>query len=173
MAGFAPTMEILVVGRLIQGLGTGGQTVALYVVVARVYPPAIHGRVFAAFSAAWVIPSLVGPFLAGAVAEYLHWRWVFLGVALLTVVAFTMVVLRLHGQPLRHGPSRDRPRRCRASRAQWPSPPARWRLSLAGELGTWSWLVVAASVLIIGLAVEAAAAAPDPRRRHGVCRASC
>ena len=40
IAGLAPTMPILVVGRLIQGLGTGGQTVALYVVVARVYPPA-------------------------------------------------------------------------------------------------------------------------------------
>ena len=82
-------MEVLVVGRLVQGLGIGGQTVALYVVVARVYPPALHGRVFAAFSAAWVIPSLVGPFLAGAVTEYLHWRWVFLGVAVLTFVAFT------------------------------------------------------------------------------------
>ena len=78
-------MPMLVVGRLVQGLGTGGQTVALYVVVARVYPPAMHGRVFAAFSAAWVVPSLIGPFLAGAVTEYLHWRWVFLGVALLTV----------------------------------------------------------------------------------------
>ncbi len=100
MAGVAPSMEILVAGRLIQGLGIGGQTVALYVVVARVYPPAVHGRVFAAFSAAWVVPSLIGPFLAGAVAEYLHWRWVFLGVAVLTVVAYTMVVLRLRGLAL-------------------------------------------------------------------------
>src|SRR3546814_5162653 len=93
-------MDLLVVGRLIQGLGTGGQTVALYVVVARVYPPTLHGRVFAAFSAAWVVPSLIGPFLAGAVAEFLHWRWVFAGVAALTVAAFALVVARLHGQPL-------------------------------------------------------------------------
>ena len=55
IAGFAPSMEVLVAGRLLQGLGTGGQTVALYVVVARVYPAVLHGRVFAAFSAAWVI----------------------------------------------------------------------------------------------------------------------
>jgi MFS family permease len=151
MAGFAPSMEILVVGRLIQGLGTGGQTVALYVVVARVYPPAIHGRVFAAFSAAWVIPSLVGPFLAGAVAEYLHWRWVFLGVALLTVVAFTMVVLRLYGRPLgTDHPATDRvlPRlACAVAVAA-----GALGLSLAGGLGTWSWLVVTASVIVIGLA---------------------
>ena len=33
IAGLAPSMEVLVLGRLLQGLGTGGQTVALYVVV--------------------------------------------------------------------------------------------------------------------------------------------
>jgi MFS family permease len=65
-----------------------------------VYPAHLHGRVFAAFSAAWVVPSIVGPVLAGAVAEHLHWRWVFLGVGVLTMLAFTMVYLRLRGLPL-------------------------------------------------------------------------
>lgn len=101
VAGTAPNMQMLVVGRLLQGLGTGGQTVALYVVVARIYPAAIHGRVFAAFAAAWVVPSLVGPLLAGAVTEHLHWRWVFFGVAMLTVLAFTAVALRLHALDMR------------------------------------------------------------------------
>ena len=100
IAGAAPNMEILVLGRLAQGLGTGGQTVALYVVVARVYPPAIHGRVFAAFAAAWVVPSLIGPLLAGAVTEHLHWRWVFFGVAVLTVLSFTAVAVRLRALDL-------------------------------------------------------------------------
>lgn len=153
MAGLAPTMGFLVAGRLIQGLGTGGQTVALYVVVARVYPPAIHGRVFAAFSAAWVIPSLVGPFLAGAVAEYLHWRWVFLGVAILTVAAYILIVIRLYGHPLHTDhPSTERlwPRlACAVAVAV-----GALALSLAGELGTWSWLVVVASVVVIALAAR-------------------
>ena len=151
LAGLAPTMPLLVLGRLVQGLGTGGQTVALYVVVARVYPPALHGRVFAAFSAAWVVPSLIGPFLAGAVTEFLHWRWVFLGVAGLTVVAFALVVARLHGQPL----STDDP----ASGRVWPRlvcaiavAAGALGLSLAGELGTWAWAAVVASVVVIGLA---------------------
>lgn len=151
LAGLATTMPLLVLGRLVQGLGTGGQTVALYVVVARVYPPALHGRVFAAFSAAWVVPSLIGPFLAGAVTEFLHWRWVFLGVAGLTVVAFALVVARLHGQPL----STDDP----ASGRVWPRlvcaiavAAGALGLSLAGELGTWAWAAVVASVVVIGLA---------------------
>ena len=95
IAGVATDMYVLILGRLIQGLGAGGQTVALYVVVARVYPSQLHGRIFAAYAAAWVVPSMIGPFLAGAVAQYLHWRWTFLGVAALTVIAFTLVVVRL------------------------------------------------------------------------------
>ena len=150
IAGVAPTMEVLVAGRLVQGLGTGGQTVALYVVVARIYPSAIHGRVFAAFSAAWVVPSLIGPFLAGAVTEYLHWRWVFLGVAALTVIAFAMVARRLWSTPMHT----DEPSRlpigprllCAVAVAA-----GALGLSLAGEAGAWSWAVVAASLVVIVL----------------------
>ena len=153
VAGLASDMPVLVIGRLVQGLGTGGQTVALYVVVARVYPAALHGRVFAAFSAAWVVPSLIGPFLAGAVTEFLHWRWVFLGVAGLTVIAFALVVLRLHGLPLHtEEPASGRviPRlACAAAVAV-----GALALSLAGELGSWAWVVVAASAVVIGLAAR-------------------
>ncbi|QEW02961.1 MFS transporter [Microbacterium lushaniae] len=153
VAGLAGSMETLVVGRLVQGLGTGGQTVALYVVVARVYPATLHGRVFAAFAAAWVVPSLVGPFLAGAVTEFLHWRWVFLGVAALTVVAYVMVVTRLHALPLRP----DEPARggigvrlaCAVTVAV-----AALALGLSGGLGRWAWAGVVASVIVIALAVR-------------------
>lgn len=153
MAGLAPTMELLVAGRLVQGLGTGGMTVALYVVVARIYPSSLHGRVFAAFSAAWVIPSLIGPFLAGAVTEYLHWRWVFLGVAALTLVAYAMVAIRLWTTPLRtDDPSTARilPRMaCAVAVAA-----GALGLSLAGETGAWAGAVVTASLVVIVLAAR-------------------
>lgn len=108
LSGFAVTMHQFLIGRLVQGLGTGGQTVALYVVVARLYPPHLHGRIFAAFAAAWVVPSMIGPFLAGAVAEYLDWRWAFLGVAVLTAAAFLMIAVRLRGVDLGGGEPQDR-----------------------------------------------------------------
>lgn len=108
ISGFATTMPQFLIGRLVQGLGAGGQTVALYVVVARLYPPHLHGRVFAAFAAAWVVPSMIGPFLAGAVAEYLDWRWAFLGVAVLTAIAFSMIAIRLRGVDLGRGEPQDR-----------------------------------------------------------------
>lgn len=153
IAGLAPSMEVLVLGPLLQGLGTGGQTVALYVVVARVYPAHLHGRVFAAFSAAWVIPSIVGPFLAGFVAEQLHWRWVFLGVAVLTLVAFTVVYLSLHDLPLRvEDPSRA-PVARRLALATVVAAGA-LALSLAGEAGPWTGVVVAVALVAIALAIR-------------------
>ena len=87
VAGSAPNMEVFVVGRLVQGLGSGAMTVALYVVVARLYPAAQMPRIFASFAAAWIVPSLVGPFIAGLVAELWSWHWVFLGVVGLVIVA--------------------------------------------------------------------------------------
>ncbi|WP_434811560.1 MFS transporter [Microbacterium sp. bgisy189] len=153
VAGAAPDMTTLVVGRLIQGLGTGGQTVALYVVVARVYPSELHGRVMAAFSAAWVVPSLVGPAVAGAVTEYLHWRWVFFGVAALAVIAFTIVYLRLHGTPLRASEVDTGPYAVRVLCSVVVAVGA-VGLSLAGEFGALAPLVAGASLVIVVIAVR-------------------
>ncbi|WP_136033298.1 MFS transporter [Microbacterium sp. PF5] len=97
IAGLAPSMEVLVAGRFAQGLGSGGLMVALYVVVARVYPQALHPAIFAGFAAAWVIPSLIGPTIAGAVTELWSWHWVFLGVVVLVLVALLMIVPALRG----------------------------------------------------------------------------
>ncbi|RRU16035.1 MFS transporter [Stenotrophomonas sp. 278] len=87
VAGLAQHMPVLVVGRLLQGLGAGAISVSLYVLVGRCYPEALRPRVFAAFSAGWVVPSLVGPAISGLIVQHLGWRWVFLGVPLLAVPA--------------------------------------------------------------------------------------
>src|SRR6185312_17315739 len=97
IAGTASQMSTLVIGRLVQGLGSGAIIVALYVVVARVFPARLHPSIFAGFAAAWVVPSLIGPFAAGAVAEIWSWHWVFLGVVGLIVAAMGMVVPVMRG----------------------------------------------------------------------------
>ena len=91
LAGIAPDMRLLVLGRALQGGGGGLMSVALYVVVGRHYPSALHPRIFAAFAGAWVVPAIVGPALAGLIARHLGWRWVFLAAALLTVPALLLL----------------------------------------------------------------------------------
>lgn len=97
VAGAAPTMWAFVAGRAVQGLGTGVSLVSMYVVIARVYPEELRSRVFAALSAAWVLPSLIGPAVGGAVAEHVGWRWVFLGLIPLVVPPTMMLVPALRG----------------------------------------------------------------------------
>ncbi len=145
IAGSAATMPVLLAGRLVQGLGGGAVTVALYVVVARVYPPALHPKIFAAFAAAWVVPSLVGPFAAGLVAQLAGWHWVFLGVVALVVPALLMIVPALRGLA---GGSGDGG----AVRPE-PAPAKPW------DFGRLAWAALAAlAVLGLNLSVELPAA---------------
>ncbi|MFB6723609.1 MFS transporter [Kribbella sp. NPDC056345] len=91
IAGLAPSMEVLVAGRIIQGFGSGLLTVALYVVVGQLYPAILRPRIFAAFATGWVVPSLVGPAIAGLIVEHTNWRIVFLAVPVLAIpAAFVM-----------------------------------------------------------------------------------
>ena len=84
LSGLAPTMVLFVGGRLLGGLAEGLFDVGLTVLVARALPPSLRPKVFATFAAAWVLPSLLGPSVAGLIAEHVGWRAVFLiGVALL------------------------------------------------------------------------------------------
>lgn len=90
-AGLALSMPVLVGGRFVQGFGSGAMTVAIYVLVAKLYPPPLHPKIFAAYAAAWVVPSMVGPLVAGIVADTIGWRWVFLGVVGLVAIAGVLV----------------------------------------------------------------------------------
>jgi MFS family permease len=98
LAGLATDMWALIAGRLVQGFGGGLITVALYVVVGRAYPAAEHPKVFSALSAAWVLPAVVGPAVAGLIVEHLGWRWVFLLIAAATLPV--AAVIQPHLRPI-------------------------------------------------------------------------
>lgn len=91
LVGTAPIMEMVVVGRAVHGLGSGLLLVSLYVVIGRAYPESLRPGVFVAMSAAWVVPSIVGPTIAGLTVEYFDWRWVFLSMPILAIPAAILV----------------------------------------------------------------------------------
>jgi MFS family permease len=91
MAGLAPTFTVLLAGRLVAGLGAGLIVVALYVVIGRAYPDGLRPKVFSWVSAAWVLPSLIGPPIAGWLTSTWSWRWVFLIVIAPIAVTFAVV----------------------------------------------------------------------------------
>src|SRR5829696_7370169 len=92
VAGLASGMPAFLLGRALQGLGVGLLGVVMYVIVGEQYPDRLRPAVFGAISAAWVLPGLVGPVVAGALAEGPGWRWVFLGLVPLVVLASGLLV---------------------------------------------------------------------------------
>ncbi|MBB5777910.1 MFS transporter [Nonomuraea jabiensis] len=112
LAGAAHSAGLFLVARAVQGLGAGASIVALLVMIARVYPEALRPKVFAAVSAAWVVPAMVGPAVAGFVAVQWGWRYVFYGIIPLVVPALVMLVPALRMPTSPHEPStgpRSRP----------------------------------------------------------------
>ncbi len=87
IGGLAPSMEILVVARFVQGLGAGTIPPIAYVAIGRSLPERLRPRMFATLSTAWILPGVIGPALAGLVGESLGWRYVFLGMLPFIAVA--------------------------------------------------------------------------------------
>ena len=87
VAGTAPLMWVLVVGRLLQGLGAGAVPAVAFVAIGRGLPEHHRARMMAVLSTAWVVPGIVGPAVAAAVSHAFGWRWVFLGLVPLVALA--------------------------------------------------------------------------------------
>ncbi|HEX3812513.1 MAG TPA: MFS transporter [Mycobacteriales bacterium] len=120
VAGAAPDMAAFVFGRAVQGLGGGLVIIAVYIVIAEVYDDRLRPRIFAALSAAWVLPSLVGPVISGALTQHLTWRLVFLSIPPFIVLALLLIMPALR------------------SLAPHPSSGARltrWRIALIAAIG--------------------------------------
>jgi MFS family permease len=103
-SGAATAMPVLLAGRVLQGLGLGTQTVAIYVLVALVYPHRSRPAVFGLLAAAWVIPSLIGPTAAGLITEHIGWRWVFFGIAPFALLGVLLLMPVIRDLPSNDGP---------------------------------------------------------------------
>lgn len=98
VAGLAPSMGILIAARGVQGLGGGALIVAAYVLIARAYPEDLRPNAFSLMAASWVVPALIGPLIAGWLAETLTWRLAFLLVPVVLILPALLLrdVLRAH-----------------------------------------------------------------------------
>jgi MFS family permease len=95
IAAAAPSMAVVVAGRVVQGLGGGAIASIIYVVIARGYAAERQPRMIAIISSAWVIPGIVGPAAAGYVAQEASWRWAFAALVPLLPLAGVLVAAPL------------------------------------------------------------------------------
>lgn len=77
-AAFAPTMDMLIALRLVQGVGGGGLLVLSQALLADAVPVEERPRYAGALGTVWAVASLTGPLLGGLFSEQLGWQWCFL-----------------------------------------------------------------------------------------------
>src|SRR5262245_53849576 len=103
IAGAAVSMPMLIVGRLVHGLGGGAIRPIADVAVGRCLPERLRAQRFAAMSSAGILPGGFGPAIAGIVAQELNWRLIFFGLLPLILVSGALAYRGL--APLRHEPA--------------------------------------------------------------------
>ncbi|TMC66387.1 MAG: MFS transporter [Chloroflexota bacterium] len=99
LCGLAPSMPLLTIARLLQGAGAGGAYTVALAAVTRIYPESGRARVLALLAGAWIVPGLLGPSYGALIASTLGWRWAFLSIIPLTVVAIALTLPALRALP--------------------------------------------------------------------------
>ena len=91
LCAVAPTMQLLLVGRVVQG-SAGGLLAGLgYAVINSALPQSLWTKASALVSAMWGVGTLLGPAAGGLFAQYSSWRWAF-GVLVALAAAIAMLV---------------------------------------------------------------------------------
>lgn len=140
----APGTGAFVAGRLLQGVGGGIVSVVLYVLIARTIPAGARPAMFGLLTTAWLVPSMAGPVVAGALAELLSWRAVFAMILGGSAVAL-LVLMRVAGGGGRLGDDgEDSP-----DGSEGSAPTAsRSRPAIVGRTGALALLAAAVLVLL-------------------------
>lgn len=143
----APTMPMMLLGRLVQGLGGGFLYALAYGVIRLIFREQLWGRAIGLISATWGIATLIGPAIGGIFAEIDAWRMAFWSLIPFAVLFAGMAFVTL-------------PKRDAAAAKPTPLPLMQLLLSVAtlalslGSLGKtpiWSLLSIGGAIVVIAL----------------------
>jgi MFS transporter, DHA2 family, multidrug resistance protein len=112
LCGVAQSLPMLIVFRVLQGLGGGGMAPSEQAILADTFTPQQRGQAFAVYGVAVIVAPTVGPTLGGWITDNFSWHWIFfingpIGVISLILVQWLVVepevLKRERAQLLRHG----------------------------------------------------------------------
>jgi MFS family permease len=129
VCALAPTMELLLVGRTVQGAGGGVLAGLGYAVINAALPQNLWAKASALVSAMWGVGTILGPAVGGLFAQFGLWRWAFGVLAIATGAMALLVPIALPGRT--------------------PKPngaPARFRIPI------WSLLLLGSAALSVSVA---------------------
>jgi len=102
LAAVATDIYVLIGSRALQGFGAGAMYTCIYTAISLSYPDELRAKILGALGTAYVLPSMLGPYVAGLIAQHFSWRFVFWGVLpfLLLAVLLSLPVFRKLKMPV-------------------------------------------------------------------------
>ncbi len=95
VCALAPSMPVVLVGRILQGLGGGGLIALVYISQDHFFPNRFVPKIVAGLSMVWMLSSFSGPMIGGAFATWGLWRFAYWAFALQAVLLIVLVRLLL------------------------------------------------------------------------------
>lgn len=99
----AGNLTQLLIGRVLQGMGTAGFYPLCMAIIAERFPAAQRGRAMGTWSSVAPGASTLGPLLGGYVVDHLGWNYVFVPSLLVALIALWVAYLRVPSQRPIHG----------------------------------------------------------------------
>jgi DHA2 family multidrug resistance protein len=96
MCGLSVNLPMLVVARVLQGIGGGGLAPVEQSMMVDTFPPAKRGAAFAAYGVVVIVGPILGPSLGGWITDNFSWHWVFLinlPIGILSLVLVSLFVV--------------------------------------------------------------------------------
>ncbi len=98
LCGLAPSLNLLLLFRVLQGAGGGGLQPMAQAILADIFPPEKRGLAFALYSITAIVAPTIGPTLGGWITFNYSWRWIFF-INLPVGVLALLLVFRLVEDP--------------------------------------------------------------------------
>ena len=154
LAGFSQDTGTLILFRVLQGLGAGGLTALVQVVMADIISPRERGKYMGLLGAVMAVATVGGPLVGGIVTDSIGWRWNFYIAVPFAVAAIILLQFTLKLPKIRKKVTIDYLGAVLI--AAGVSLLLIW-VTLAGnnfEWNSWqSYLMVGGSIVLLGLAV--------------------
>lgn len=108
LAGAATDMTALLIGRAMQGIGSGLIQAGCYAIIPAIFPSRLQPKIFGVEAMAWALGASAGPLIAGYLTETISWRAAFL-INTPLILLFAVLVLRVAPSGRVDGSARDLP----------------------------------------------------------------